>query len=154
MHTLYLLQRFWPWRHRHSRPGSHLPDHSQGRGEKGERHKRRDACVSPPSYLARSSLSTRLTTNLQVVAGIISLLNDYLLSKGEEPLGFLNYWLYDGGSEAFLDITRGSNPGCETPGFSAIEGWDPVRSTRHVPSSLSTLGDPGLRRSRVSERLT
>ncbi|KAI9454052.1 subtilisin-like protein [Lactarius psammicola] len=61
-----------------------------------------------------------------VVAGIISLLNDYLLSKGEEPLGFLNPWLYGDASDAFSDITRGSNPGCGTPGFSAVEGWDPV----------------------------
>ena len=87
------------------------------------------------------------------MAGIISLLNDYLLSKGEEPLGFLNPWLYGDASDAFLDITRGSNPGCGTPGFSAVEGWDPVRSTR-PPSSFSRLDDPGLRRSRVSERLT
>ncbi|KAJ3999557.1 hypothetical protein F5050DRAFT_1804868 [Lentinula boryana] len=27
---------------------------------------------------------------------------------------------------AFFDITTGSNPGCETPGFSAEVGWDPV----------------------------
>ncbi|KAH9175605.1 subtilisin-like protein [Lactarius sanguifluus] len=60
------------------------------------------------------------------VAGIISLLNDYLLSTGRNPLGFLNPWLYGLGPSRFNDITSGSNPGCGTDGFSAIAGWDPV----------------------------
>ncbi|KAH9179939.1 hypothetical protein EDB89DRAFT_2062947 [Lactarius sanguifluus] len=60
------------------------------------------------------------------VAGIISLLNDFLISNDEEPLGWLNcwlYWLYDDG---LYDVTSGSYPGCGTDGFSAIAGWDPV----------------------------
>ncbi|KAF8265347.1 subtilisin-like protein [Lactarius quietus] len=61
-----------------------------------------------------------------VVAAIFSLLNDYQLSKGRDPLGWLNPWLYDNGYEKLWDITTGSNPGCGTPGFSAIVGWDPV----------------------------
>ncbi|KAH8997722.1 peptidase S8/S53 domain-containing protein [Lactarius hatsudake] len=65
-----------------------------------------------------------------VVAGIISLLNDWLILTGQEPLGFLNPWLYGKGSEGLTDITEGSNPGCNTDGFTAIVGWDPVRSTR------------------------
>ncbi|KAF8265370.1 subtilisin-like protein [Lactarius quietus] len=60
------------------------------------------------------------------VAAIFSLLNDYELSKGRDPLGWLNPWLYDSGYEKLWDITTGSNPGCGTPGFSAIVGWDPV----------------------------
>ncbi|KAF8263397.1 peptidase S8/S53 domain-containing protein [Lactarius quietus] len=60
------------------------------------------------------------------VAGIISLLNDHLISKGKPPLGFLNPWLYSKGLAGFNDITSGSNPGCGTDGFSAIVGWDPV----------------------------
>lgn len=28
--------------------------------------------------------------------------------------------------EAFTDITIGSNPGCDSPGFPAAKGWDPV----------------------------
>ncbi|KAF8257664.1 subtilisin-like protein [Lactarius quietus] len=63
------------------------------------------------------------------VAGIISLLNDYLLSKGKKPLGFLNPWLYGLGVVGMNDIKSGSNPGCGTEGFSAIAGWDPVRPT-------------------------
>ncbi|KAH8986678.1 subtilisin-like protein [Lactarius akahatsu] len=60
------------------------------------------------------------------VAGIISLLNDYLISKGSQPLGFLNLWLYGSGLPGLTDITSGSNPGCNTEGFSAVAGWDPV----------------------------
>ncbi|KAF8263762.1 peptidase S8/S53 domain-containing protein [Lactarius quietus] len=59
-------------------------------------------------------------------AGIISLLNDYLLSTDRPPLGFLNPLLYGPLRLAMNDITYGSNPGCNTPGFDAIPGWDPV----------------------------
>ncbi|KAH9058057.1 subtilisin-like protein [Lactarius vividus] len=61
-------------------------------------------------------------------AGIISLLNDFLISEGKNPLGFLNPWLYgrDHGLRGLNDITSGSNPGCNTDGFSAAAGWDPV----------------------------
>ncbi|KAH8982266.1 subtilisin-like protein [Lactarius akahatsu] len=61
-----------------------------------------------------------------VVAGIISLLNDYLLSIGRSPLGFINPWLYIVGLPGINDIISGSNPGCDTDGFSAAVGWDPV----------------------------
>ncbi|KAH9179648.1 subtilisin-like protein [Lactarius sanguifluus] len=61
-----------------------------------------------------------------IVAGMISLLNDYLTSQGKVTLGFLNPWLYGTGMSGLTDITSGSNPGCNTDGFSAIEGWDPV----------------------------
>ncbi|KDN38296.1 hypothetical protein RSAG8_09595, partial [Rhizoctonia solani AG-8 WAC10335] len=58
-------------------------------------------------------------------AGVIALLNDYRLSCGKKPLGFLNPWLYSCAS-ALNDITSGSNPGCGTEGFTARAGWDPV----------------------------
>ncbi|KAF8259523.1 subtilisin-like protein [Lactarius quietus] len=63
-------------------------------------------------------------------AGVISLLNDYLLSIGRKPLGFLNPWLYGEGREALNDIKSGYNPGCGTDGFTAVAGWDPVRPAR------------------------
>jgi tripeptidyl-peptidase I len=68
------------------------------------------------------------------VAGLISLLNDYRLSMGKPPLGFLNIWLYGDARLGFNDIKDGSNPGCGTEGFSAVPGWDPVR-----PSMLEFL---------------
>ncbi|KAH9062395.1 subtilisin-like protein [Lactarius vividus] len=61
-----------------------------------------------------------------VVAGIILLLNDWLILTGQDPLGFLNPWLYGRGFRGLNDITEGSNPGCNMEGFSAIVGWDPV----------------------------
>ncbi|KAH9160140.1 subtilisin-like protein [Lactarius sanguifluus] len=61
-----------------------------------------------------------------IAAGIFSLLNDYSISKGKGPLGFLNGWLYGHGRPGLNDIISGSNPGCNTDGFTAIAGWDPV----------------------------
>ena len=78
---------------------------------------------------------TQLTVNVQTVAGIVSLLNDFRVSQHYPPLGFLNYLLYGEGSEGLNDITEGSNPGCGTDGFPAKHGWDPVRSTRLITSS-------------------
>ncbi len=86
----------------------------------------RHPCVFP------SASSTQLIANVQIAAGIISLLNDYRLSKGKPALGFLNFWLYGGGLKGLNDITSGSNPGCGTDGFPAIVGWDPVRPARPV----------------------
>ncbi|KZT51658.1 tripeptidyl peptidase A [Calocera cornea HHB12733] len=59
-------------------------------------------------------------------SGIVALLNDFLIARGKAPLGFLNPWLYIVGTVGFNDITTGSNPGCGTNGFSAIDGWDPI----------------------------
>ncbi|KAH8987048.1 subtilisin-like protein [Lactarius akahatsu] len=61
-----------------------------------------------------------------IIAGIVSLLNDYLISTGRPRLGFLNLLLYGHGRDGVNDITSGSNPGCGTDGFTAIPGWDPV----------------------------
>ena len=70
---------------------------------------------------------------------MISLLNDIRTAKGLRPLGFLNPWLYSGGFAGLNDITSGSNPGCNTNGFDAGEGWDPVTG----------LGTPDFRKLRV-----
>lgn len=48
------------------------------------------------------------------------------MSKGGAPLGFLNPFLYGKGVSGLVDITSGNNPGCQTNGFSAARGWDPV----------------------------
>ncbi|KAF8265387.1 subtilisin-like protein [Lactarius quietus] len=61
-----------------------------------------------------------------IAASIISLLNDHQLANDRKPLGFLNPWLYGQGITGLNDITSGTNPGCETEGFSATVGWDPV----------------------------
>ncbi|KAF8264375.1 subtilisin-like protein [Lactarius quietus] len=82
-------------------------------------------------------------------AGIISLLNDFRLANGKTPLGFLNPWLYDLGLAGLNDIKSGSNKGCNTEGFSAIEGWDPVRLARVVLHSFSMLANFRLSRLQV-----
>ncbi|KAH9041611.1 hypothetical protein EDB85DRAFT_2286090 [Lactarius pseudohatsudake] len=63
-----------------------------------------------------------------VVAGIISLLNDWQIWRGEpeSPFGFLIPWLYGSSYIALNDITVGSIPGCNNDGFSATAGWDPA----------------------------
>ncbi len=58
-------------------------------------------------------------------AGVISLLNDIRLKNGKSPLGYLNPLLYKH-PEIFNDITDGNNPNCNTNGFQAKQGWDPV----------------------------
>ncbi|EKM58698.1 uncharacterized protein PHACADRAFT_207484 [Phanerochaete carnosa HHB-10118-sp] len=60
-----------------------------------------------------------------IFAGMIALINDALIAANKSTLGFLNPLLYANPS-AFNDITTGSNPGCNTSGFPALKGWDPV----------------------------
>ncbi|EMD36377.1 hypothetical protein CERSUDRAFT_156000 [Gelatoporia subvermispora B] len=59
-------------------------------------------------------------------ASVVALLNDRLIAADRSPLGFLNPFLYSTGASAFTDITSGDNPGCNTNGFPAEAGWDPV----------------------------
>ncbi|OBZ67218.1 Tripeptidyl-peptidase sed3 [Grifola frondosa] len=61
-----------------------------------------------------------------IFASVVSLLNDGLIAAGKSPLGFLNPFLYSTGASALTDITTGDNPGCNTNGFPAGTGWDPV----------------------------
>jgi tripeptidyl-peptidase I len=59
-------------------------------------------------------------------SAILSLVNDALLAAGKSPLGFLNPWLYSRGYKSFTDILSGSAIGCNSTGFPAAKGWDPV----------------------------
>lgn len=61
------------------------------------------------------------------LAGLVGLLNDYRLRNGLTRLGFLNPLLYSSkAKDAFNDITVGNNFGCQTTGFNATTGWDPI----------------------------
>jgi tripeptidyl-peptidase-1 len=60
-----------------------------------------------------------------IFASVVALLNDQLLAAGKSPLGFLNPWLY-ANPGMLTDIVDGNNPGCDTDGFSAGTGWDPL----------------------------
>ncbi|KAH8979410.1 subtilisin-like protein [Lactarius akahatsu] len=44
-------------------------------------------------FRRRESMIDGTSCAVPIAAGIVSLLNDYRLSKGKTPLGFLNYWL-------------------------------------------------------------
>lgn len=74
-------------------------------------------------------------------AGIIALLNDELIAAGQPVLGFLNPWMY-ANPQMFTDIVGGSNPGCGTEGFQALQGWDPVTGlgTPNYPLMRSAAG--------------
>ena len=56
---------------------------------------------------------------------IITLINEERVKAGKPTVGFINPTLYANPS-AFNDIVSGGNQGCGTPGFTAVEGWDPV----------------------------
>jgi len=66
------------------------------------------------------------STSAPIFASVIALLNDQLKARGRRPLGFLNPWLYGVARNGLRDVTSGNNPGCNTTGFFAISGWDPV----------------------------
>ncbi|KAH8983973.1 subtilisin-like protein [Lactarius hatsudake] len=104
------------------------------------------AIAIPFIYKGGEIFAEGTSSSSPIVAGIISLLNDYRLSQGKPPLGFLNPWLYGaaGDLNGFNDIVSGSNPGCNTDGFSAIVGWDPVTGlgTPDFVRLMHTL-DPG-----------
>lgn len=61
-----------------------------------------------------------------VVAGVFAQLNDLRFRNNKGPMGFLNPFIYQNG-DCFNDVTSGTN-NCNagTPGFTAIEGWDPA----------------------------
>ncbi|OCH90805.1 family S53 protease [Obba rivulosa] len=77
-----------------------------------------------------------------ISASIIALVNDKLAAAGKPPLGFLNPLFYANPS-VFTDITSGDNPGCDTNGFSAQAGWDPVTGLG-TPNFASLLALAGL----------
>ncbi|CCM05401.1 uncharacterized protein FIBRA_07617 [Fibroporia radiculosa] len=62
-----------------------------------------------------------------VTAAMLSAVNDARLAVGKSTIGFINPTIYTPTfMAAFHDITTGSNPGCDTEGFYAQPGWDPV----------------------------
>ncbi|TDL19226.1 subtilisin-like protein [Rickenella mellea] len=62
-----------------------------------------------------------------VVGAIITLVNDARIAAGKSPVGFINPSIYSSAfASAFNDITHGGNQGCNTAGFTATTGWDPV----------------------------
>ncbi len=81
-------------------------------------------------FQQESGLVAGTSCSSPIFASIISLINDKLVAAGKSPLGFLNPFLYSTAASTFSDITTGNNPGCNTNGFPATAGWDPVREIR------------------------
>ncbi|KAJ6280206.1 peptidase S8/S53 domain-containing protein [Bipolaris maydis] len=59
------------------------------------------------------------------VASIITLINEARYNAGKVSVGFINPVLY-ANPQMFNDIKEGHNPGCNTSGFAAAPGWDPL----------------------------
>ena len=82
-------------------------------------------------------LSGGTSASTPIFSAVINRINEERLRCGKSTLGFLNPSLYANPS-MLNDITNGTNPGCNTPGFSAVEGWDPVTGlgTPNYPKML------------------
>ena len=57
--------------------------------------------------------------NVQIVVGIVTLINGFCISKNKPLFGFLAHWLH-GVFKGLDDMTYGSYQGCNIDGFSAI----------------------------------
>lgn len=70
-------------------------------------------------------------------ATIIAIINEQRHAQGKGPIGFINPALYNN-PEVLTDITEGNNPNCNTDGFTAVAGWDPLTGlgTPNVPRML------------------
>ncbi|MCJ1331951.1 hypothetical protein MMC10_008643 [Thelotrema lepadinum] len=60
-----------------------------------------------------------------VFAAVIWRLNGERMAAGKGPVGFVNPVLY-AHPQALNDVVRGNNPDCNSNGFEAVSGWDPV----------------------------
>jgi tripeptidyl-peptidase-1 len=72
-----------------------------------------------------------------IVGAILTRINEERLKANMTTIGFVTPALY-ANTSIFNDITEGNSTGCNTPGFLASEGWDPVTGlgTPDYPSML------------------
>ncbi|VDC00558.1 unnamed protein product [Peniophora sp. CBMAI 1063] len=96
------------------------------------------ACQEVFGLVAGTSISA------PVFASAIAILNDRLLAAGKPTLGFIQPLLYEN-PHALTDIIGGNNPGCNTTGFNAVEGWDPITGlgVPNFDSMLEVVGIDG-----------
>ncbi|KAF3768143.1 subtilisin-like protein [Cryphonectria parasitica EP155] len=75
-----------------------------------------------------------------VWGSILTLVNEHRLAANKTTIGFVNEILYSH-PEVFYDVTTGSNPNCDSTGFLASTGWDPVSGlgTPNFPKLLELL---------------
>lgn len=65
------------------------------------------------------------SSSAPLVGAILTLINEERYISGKSSIGFINPVAY-AFPWMFKDITEGHNPGCNTSGFAAVPGWDPV----------------------------
>lgn len=53
---------------------------------------------------------------------IVTMINQERTKIGKGPVGFINPVLYENPG-VLNDVVNGSNPGCGSEGFKAVEGW-------------------------------
>ncbi|KAI0696988.1 peptidase S8/S53 domain-containing protein [Cerioporus squamosus] len=96
-----------------------------------------DVAVQGTGYVVYVAGERRLARGTSaaapVFASMVALLNDERLREGKQKLGWVNPLFYRAAEEerrtgrrVFNDVRQGSNPGCGTDGFPAMEGWDAV----------------------------
>ncbi|PIL35551.1 hypothetical protein GSI_02279 [Ganoderma sinense ZZ0214-1] len=75
----------------------------------------------------RFTLSGGTSASAPIFASVITSVNDARIAAGKSTVGWINPALYsEAFAHAFNDVTNGTNPGCQTEGFPAAPGWDPV----------------------------
>lgn len=83
-------------------------------------------------------LTAGTSASAPIFAAILNRINEERLAANKSTVGFVNPVLYT--FPAILnDITNGTNPGCGTKGFEAVEGWDPLTGlgTPNYPKMLA-----------------
>ncbi|KIJ65943.1 hypothetical protein HYDPIDRAFT_166913 [Hydnomerulius pinastri MD-312] len=86
------------------------------------------------------SLIYGTSASAPVVGAILTMINDARITANKKPIGFINPMIYSSNfSDAFNDVTNGTNQGCGTDGFNATKGWDPVTGlgTPNFPKLLA-----------------
>ncbi|KAF2101778.1 subtilisin-like protein [Rhizodiscina lignyota] len=85
----------------------------------------------------KAHLSGGTSASTPMFASIVNRINEERLLRGKSPVGFINPVLY-AHPEVLNDIKNGSNPGCNTNGFTAVDGWDPLTGlgTPNFPKML------------------
>ncbi|KAG0013782.1 hypothetical protein BGZ81_000837 [Podila clonocystis] len=100
----------------------------QGRFNRGGRAYPDVAAIGNNVVIAYHGHGVRVygtSASAPIFASIVALINDRRIAKSRGVLGFLNPLIYSR-PHIWKDITTGNNPSCNTPGFPARRGWDPV----------------------------
>ncbi|KAK0625146.1 alkaline serine protease [Bombardia bombarda] len=88
-----------------------------------------DVAAVGDNYVVRTNGAWRTiggtSLSAPVWAAMLTLVNEERIKLGKRTIGFVNPILY-AHPEIFNDVTVGSNPACDSTGFLAAPGWDPV----------------------------